>query len=69
MVWWVGLVGRWVGGWMGDEVNYRICMKEEWRCALIMFGEQCVMTLGTALMQLWSGIWELVHDFIHMSKF
>ena len=31
-----------------------ISMKEEWRCVLLTSGEQYVMTLGTALMQLWS---------------
>ena len=31
-----------------------ISMKEEWRCVLLTSGEQCVATLGTAMMQLWS---------------
>ena len=31
-----------------------ISMKEEWRCVLLTSGEQCVVTLGTALMQLLS---------------
>ena len=29
-----------------------ISMKEEWRCVLLTSGEQCVVTLGTVLMQL-----------------
>ena len=31
-----------------------ISMKEEWRCVLLTSGEQYVVTLGTAMMQLWS---------------
>ena len=31
-----------------------VSMKEEWRCVLLTSGEQCVATLGTAMIQLWS---------------
>ena len=31
-----------------------ISMKVEWKCASMTSGEQCVMTAGAVLMQLWS---------------
>ena len=31
-----------------------ISMKVEWKCASMTSGGQCVMTVGAALMQLWS---------------
>ena len=31
-----------------------ISMRVEWRCASMTSGEQCVMTVGALLMQVWS---------------
>ena len=31
-----------------------ISMKVEWRCASMISGEQCAMTVGAVLMPLWS---------------
>ena len=37
-----------------------ISMRVEWRCASMTSGEQCVMTIGTAQMLLWSVInWDM----------
>ena len=30
-----------------------VILKEEWRCVSALHGEQCVMTLGTAMMPWW----------------
>ena len=46
-----------------------ISMKEEWRCALLTSGEQCVATSGTALMQLWSArIWDMLSLMVCIMK-
>ena len=38
-----------------------ISMKEEWRCVLLTSGEQCAVTLGTAMMQLLSASnWDML---------
>ena len=32
----------------------QISMREEWRCASMTSGAQCVITIGTSMMPLWS---------------
>ena len=37
-----------------------ISMKEEWRCASITSGGQCVITIGTSMMPLWfANSWDM----------
>ena len=42
--------------WWEAPINMRV----EWRCASMISGEQCVMTAGAVLMQMWSaGSWDM----------
>ena len=45
-----------------------ISMKEEWKCVLLTSGEQCVVPLGTAMMQLWSASnWDMLSLMVRSS--